>query len=110
MHQKIEIFILNQSEKNKAVFLDRDGTVNLEVGYINHPSRFELLPNAANAIRKLNQLGYGTDQQDLVLNLVYNPQGPDLPPGQQQLEHDYKTHLMNKLLKLIPNSFIRWVL
>ena len=38
-----------------AVFLDRDGTVAEEVGYLNHISRFRLLPGAGPAIRRLNQ-------------------------------------------------------
>ena len=38
-------------------------------------------------LRRLNRLGYG---KDLVLNLVYNPQGPSLPPAQDKLEADYK--------------------
>lgn len=37
-----------------AVFLDRDGTVNEQMGYINHISRFHLLPRVAEAIRLLN--------------------------------------------------------
>jgi radical SAM/Cys-rich protein len=41
------------------------------------------------ALRKLNALGYGRDPE-LVLNLVYNPQGPSLPPSQSALEADYK--------------------
>jgi radical SAM/Cys-rich protein len=44
-------------------------------------------------LRRLNQLGYGVDDSELVLNLVYNPQGPSLPPGQAQLEAEYKAHL-----------------
>ena len=40
-----------------AVFLDRDGTINEEMGYINHPDRFRLLPNSAAAIARLNQAG-----------------------------------------------------
>ena len=40
-----------------AVFLDRDGTINEEMGYINHLSRFKLLPQAAPAIRRLNEAG-----------------------------------------------------
>lgn len=38
-----------------AVFLDRDGTINEQMGYINHISRFVLLPGAAQAIRTLNE-------------------------------------------------------
>jgi radical SAM/Cys-rich protein len=40
-------------------------------------------------LRKLNAAGYGRDPA-LVLNLVYNPQGPALPPAQAALEADYK--------------------
>jgi radical SAM/Cys-rich protein len=39
------------------------------------------------ALKRLNAFGYGTDR---VLNLVYNPQGPSLPPAQDKLEADYK--------------------
>ena len=41
-------------------------------------------------IRMLNALGYGKEGSGLKLNLVYNPQGPNLPPPQQGLEADYK--------------------
>ncbi len=41
-------------------------------------------------LRKLNELGYGDETSGLVLNLVYNPQGPSLPPPQAVLEADYK--------------------
>jgi radical SAM/Cys-rich protein len=40
-------------------------------------------------LRQLNALGYGRDPA-LTLNLVYNPQGPALPPAQAALEADYK--------------------
>ena len=43
---------------NKAVFLDRDGTINEEVGYINHASRFKIFSYAFDAIRILNELGF----------------------------------------------------
>ena len=41
-------------------------------------------------LKRLNRLGYGGDGSGLVLNLVYNPQGPSLPPPQAALEADYK--------------------
>ena len=41
--------------KRPAVFLDRDGTINEQMGYINHISRFVLLPGAAQAICRLNE-------------------------------------------------------
>ncbi|MDH5300701.1 MAG: arsenosugar biosynthesis radical SAM protein ArsS [Gammaproteobacteria bacterium] len=44
-------------------------------------------------LKKLNALGYGVPGSGLMLNLVYNPQGPSLPPPQQALEQDYKAHL-----------------
>jgi radical SAM/Cys-rich protein len=40
-------------------------------------------------LKRLNALGYGHDRSGLVLNLVYNPQGPSLPPPQVALENDY---------------------
>ena len=40
-----------------AVFIDRDGTLTDEVGYVNHPSRLRLLPRSAEAIRRLNRAG-----------------------------------------------------
>lgn len=40
-----------------GVFIDRDGTVSKEVGYVNHPARLELLPRTAAAVKKLNQAG-----------------------------------------------------
>jgi radical SAM/Cys-rich protein len=45
-------------------------------------------------LRRLNALGYGDARSGLVLNLVYNPQGPSLPPPQEALEQDYKRELM----------------
>ena len=42
------------------------------------------------ALQLLNQIGYGQPDSGLVLNLVYNPVGPHLPPPQGQLEQDYK--------------------
>ena len=40
--------------KMPAVFIDRDGTISEEVGYVNHPSRFRLFPYSSEAIRILN--------------------------------------------------------
>ncbi len=40
-----------------GVFLDRDGTLTEEVGYVNHPSRLRLIPGAGEAIRRLNRAG-----------------------------------------------------
>lgn len=40
-----------------AVFIDRDGTMSEEVGYVNHISRFKLLENTAAAVKLLNEAG-----------------------------------------------------
>jgi len=42
----------------KAVFIDRDGTISEEVGYVNHPSRFRLYPYSSQAIKRLNDNGW----------------------------------------------------
>jgi len=44
--------------KRPAVFIDRDGTISEEVGYVNHPSRFRLFPYSSEAIRILNESGW----------------------------------------------------
>ena len=43
--------------RGRAVFLDRDGTICEEMGYLNHVSRFQIYPFAPAAIRRLNQAG-----------------------------------------------------
>jgi radical SAM/Cys-rich protein len=45
------------------------------------------------ALQALNALGYGEPGSGLTLNLVYNPQGPALPPDQHALEADYRREL-----------------
>ena len=44
-------------------------------------------------LKKLNQLGYGKDGTGLTLELMYNPQGPTLPPSQVELENAYRERL-----------------
>ena len=48
---------MNLTTGRPAVFLDRDGTINEQMGYVNHLSRFQLLPGVARAIRSLNEAG-----------------------------------------------------
>ena len=43
---------------NKAVFLDRDGTIIEDVGYISSPSQINFIPGSIEAIKKLNEAGY----------------------------------------------------
>jgi radical SAM/Cys-rich protein len=44
-------------------------------------------------LRRLNEVGYAQPESGLALDLVYNPQGPVLPPAQDRLEADYRTRL-----------------
>lgn len=55
--------------KQPAVFLDRDGTINEEVGYIHDAQNLVLIPGAAEAIRRLNEAG-------VLAILVTNQSGP----------------------------------
>ena len=48
----------NLKNKQKAVFLDRDGTINKYVGFLTKPEQFELIPGVAEAIKKINKSGY----------------------------------------------------
>ncbi len=45
------------------------------------------------ALQRLNRLGYGQPGSGLILNLVYNPIGPSLPPAQKELEDAYRQQL-----------------
>lgn len=44
--------------KQKAIFIDRDGTINRYIGFLRKPSELELLPGVIEAIRKINNSGY----------------------------------------------------
>ena len=48
----------NLNRKQRAIFLDRDGTINRYVGFLRRPEELELLDGAAEAIRRINQSGY----------------------------------------------------
>ncbi len=48
------------------------------------------------ALQILNKLGYGQAGSSLSLSLVFNPQGPSLPPDQKKLEADYKRELFDQ--------------
>jgi D-glycero-D-manno-heptose 1,7-bisphosphate phosphatase len=44
--------------KRRAVFIDRDGTISEEIGYVNHPGRYRVFPYAGEAVRLLNEAGW----------------------------------------------------
>lgn len=50
----------NLKNKQKAVFLDRDGTINKYIGFLTKPEQFELIPGVAEAIKIINKSGYLT--------------------------------------------------
>jgi radical SAM/Cys-rich protein len=67
------------------------------------------------ALRQLNDLGYGRPESGLRLSLVYNPQGPSLPPAQDVLEKAYRAHLradygveFNSLLTIVNMPILRF--
>jgi radical SAM/Cys-rich protein len=52
--------------------------------------------SSVRALQSLNALGYAKPDSGLILNLVYNPTGPYLPPPQEMLESDYKRELRSR--------------
>lgn len=48
----------NLKNKQKAIFLDRDGTINRHIGFLRRPEEFELLEGVTEAIMKINNSGY----------------------------------------------------
>lgn len=64
------------------------------VANVDHQRGDGVFERSIAGLRRLNALGYGQEGGDRVLNLVYNPQGPSLPPPQERLEADYKRELM----------------
>ena len=59
---------------NKAVFLDRDGTIVEDVGYLNNPQQLKFIPGSIEAIKKLNEKGYKvvviTNQSGIARGLI----------------------------------------
>jgi len=77
--------------KMPAVFMDRDGTINEQMGYINHISRFILIPGIAEAVRLLNRHQY-------LAIIVSNQSGVARGYFPLQLVEDVHSH-MRELLK-----------
>jgi len=61
--------------------------------------------SSISGLQKLNKLGYGKPGTGLALNLVYNPQGPVLPPPQASLEDGYKKNLGERFTIVFNNLF-----
>lgn len=88
--QKGKVHAKNLKNKQKAIFLDRDGTINKFVGFLRCVNEFVLLPGVAEAIRMINELGY--------LVIVVTNQ-PVIARGEVGLEELYTIH--NKMETLL---------
>ena len=75
-----------------AVFLDRDGTINEQKGYINHLDRFTLLPGVGQAISRLNQAG-------LVVIVVTNQSGVARGYFPEELVHQVNRKMIRTLAR-----------
>ena len=80
----------NLCNKQKAIFLDRDGTINKSVGFLTNINDFELEEGAAEAIKKINNSGY--------LAIVITNQ-PVIARGEVTLEELDEIH--NKMERLL---------
>ncbi len=58
------------------------------------------------ALKQLNSYGYGNKKKGLILNLVYNPNGPQLPPSQKELEDTYRRELKERYGIFFSNLFV----
>lgn len=83
-----EFFAENEVEVVSSLpyFLERETDAQRGTGVFN---------KSIEALRKLNAVGYGTDEK-LILNLVYNPVGAFLPPDQSAIETDFKRELKTR--------------
>jgi D-glycero-D-manno-heptose 1,7-bisphosphate phosphatase len=77
---------------NKAVFLDRDGTINKEVNYLSKIEQLEILPNSASAIKILND-------NDFKVIVITNQSGVGRGYFSKEDLQDINEHLKNELSK-----------
>ena len=79
--------------RQKAIFLDRDGTINRYAGFIRDTKDFELLPGAAEAVRKINASNY---LAVLATNQPVIARGEVSPEGLQEIHDKMETLLGNE--------------
>ena len=121
LHPKFKNLILSLKDQNLEIIDRCNLTIFFEKGFENLPNfladnnvtitaslpcyekdnverqrGFGVFDKSIKAIRILNNLGYGKNNKNLKLNLVYNPINPSLPPPQEKLESDYKKTLSEK--------------
>ena len=88
--QKGKVQARNLRNLQKAVFLDRDGTINRYVGFLRKEEEFELLPGVAQAIGKINASGY---LAVVVTNQPVIARGEVTVPGLQLIHNKMETLL-----------------
>ncbi len=80
------------SQKFEAVFLDRDGTINVEIQYLHEPEKFEFLPSVIRALKNLQDSGFKliviTNQAGIAKNLYKR--------GDMIRTHDRMENLLEK--------------
>jgi D-glycero-D-manno-heptose 1,7-bisphosphate phosphatase len=74
----------------RAVFLDRDGTISEEMGYVNHIDRFQIFPFAAEAIRQLNEA-------DIAVIVITNQSGIARNIFPESLVHEVHKKMVTEL-------------
>lgn len=80
----------NLKQKQKAIFLDRDGTINKYVGFLRDIEQFELLPGVAEAIKQINASGY---LAIVVTNQPVIARGEVTVPQLQEIHNNMETLL-----------------
>lgn len=78
--------------KKPAIFLDRDGTINEQMGYINHLSRFRIFPCVPEAVKLLNREGY-------YVIVITNQSGVARSYFPAELVEEIHTYMINTLKK-----------
>ena len=82
----------NLKNKQKAIFIDRDGTINKYVGFLREAEQFELLKGVSEAIKKINQSGY---LAVIVTNQPVIARGEVTYDGLQEIHNKMETLLGN---------------
>lgn len=120
MNPLFQRFVIGAREMGAHVMVRTNLTIMLEPGYTDLPQFYRdhcvhlvaslpcylkenvdrqrglhVFEESVEVIQKLNAVGYGTEN-DLPLDLVYNPIGPSLPPAQDELEADYRRILLER--------------
>ena len=92
----------NEKYRDLAEFFKKQGVtliaslpcyVKADVDHVRGAGVFD---RSIKSLQLLNSLGYGKEESDLELNLVFNPEGPSLPAEQQKLEMEYRKRLLEE--------------